>query len=96
MRFEISFDYYVYNEYWDLVLILFMIWIVIKDNYVWWNIIVENWVMLKLFVVFLFFIIDEDLWERVEIKGWKIFFILKIGIGILVLKDMYIVMMSKF
>lgn len=96
LRFETSSDHYVHNEYRDPVLTLFTTWTATKDNYARRNTTVENWAMLKPFVVPLLFTTDEDLRERVEIKGWKTLPILKTGIGIPVLKDMYITTMSKF
>lgn len=96
LRFETSSDYYVDNGYRVPVLTLFTTWTATKDNYARRNTTVENWAMLKPFVIPLLFTNDEDLRERVEIKGWKTLPIIKTGIGIPVLKDMYITAMNKF
>lgn len=64
------------------------------DNYVRRDTTVENWAMLKPFVIPLLFTNDEDLQERVEVKVRKSFPIIKTGIGIPVLKDLYITAIS--
>lgn len=67
-----------------------------SDNYVRRDKTVENWAMLKPFVIPLLFTNDEDLQERVEVKVRKSLPIIKTGIGIPVLKDLYITAISKF
>lgn len=78
------------------ILTLFTSWTVTKDNFARRNTTVENWAMLKPFVIPILFTNDEDLREKVEGRGWNTLPIVKTGIGIPVLKDMYMTAMSKF
>ncbi|XP_062578077.1 uncharacterized protein LOC134247110 [Saccostrea cucullata] len=83
-------EYLRNNKYKVPVVTLFTSWSVDIEKYLCRNTTVLNWSRLKPFISPIFFTNDTDLMTRVRNKGWNVHPVVKTGIGIPVLKDMFL------
>ncbi|XP_062578081.1 uncharacterized protein LOC134247106 [Saccostrea cucullata] len=82
------------NEYKFPVITLFTSWSVDIEKYLCRNTTVLNWFRLKPSITPLLFTNNTDLMRRVQNKGWNVRPVVKTGIGIPVLKDMFLAAMN--
>ncbi|XP_062585432.1 uncharacterized protein LOC134247109 [Saccostrea cucullata] len=87
-------EYQEKNKYEFPVITLFTSWSVDIEKYLCRNTTVHNWSRLKPTITPILFTNDTDLTKRVQKKGWKVHPVVKTGIGIPVLKDMFLAAMN--